>query len=127
MYEEKDYVMRIVHEYIRMIIKLIFGKDIDKEEYSVDAENVIVFKKLQKMIDDGQVNEAENLLTDYLRADNVKDLSMAILFYDYLNHKGDEFLDEHNYSREEIKEGLRYVIDMYGYGYIGDIFLEELE
>ena len=35
MLEDKDYVMRIVHEWIRTLIKLIFNKDIDRDE---DAE-----------------------------------------------------------------------------------------
>ena len=32
MLEDKDYVMRIVHEWIRTLIKLIFNKDIDKKK-----------------------------------------------------------------------------------------------
>ena len=32
MLEDKDYIMRIVHEWIRTLIKLIFNKDIDKDD-----------------------------------------------------------------------------------------------
>ena len=30
--EQKDYVMRIVHEWVRTLIKLIFNQDIDKDD-----------------------------------------------------------------------------------------------
>ena len=32
MIEQKDYVMRIVHEWVRTLIKLIFNQDIDKDD-----------------------------------------------------------------------------------------------
>ena len=31
MFEEKDYYMRIVHELVRMLIRLVFNKDIDRD------------------------------------------------------------------------------------------------
>ena len=63
MLEDKDYVMRIVHEWIRTLIKLIFNKDIDKEEDAeIPLEVMEQFRKLQAMIDSGEINEAENIL-----------------------------------------------------------------
>ena len=32
MLEDKDYVMRMIHESIRMLIRLIFNRDIDQNE-----------------------------------------------------------------------------------------------
>ena len=55
MLEDKDYVMRIVHEWIRTLIKLIFNKDIDNEEDAeIPLEVMEQFRKLQAMIDDGE-------------------------------------------------------------------------
>ena len=68
MLEDKDYVMRIVHEWIRTLIKLIFNKDIDKEEDAeIPLEVMEQFRKLNAMINDGEINEAENILLDGLR------------------------------------------------------------
>lgn len=60
MFEEKDYYMRIVHELVRMLIRLVFNKDIDRDgEEAVPLEVMEKYKKLISMIDDGQINEAE--------------------------------------------------------------------
>ena len=67
MFEEKDYYMRIVHEMVRMLIRLVFGKDIDRnDEEAVPLEVIDRYRKLTAMADDGDINEAENLLLDGL-------------------------------------------------------------
>ena len=47
MIEDKDYIMRLTHEIARTLIKLIFNRDIDKEdETPVSLERLQQFKKL---------------------------------------------------------------------------------
>lgn len=53
-------------------------------------------------------------------------LETALLFYSYLNDKTDEFLEEHNFSRDEIISGLKDVVGRYGLNGMADVFLEEL-
>ena len=126
MFEEKDYYMRIVHELVRMLIRLVFNKDIDRdEEEAVPLEVLEKYKKLISMIDDGQINEAENLLLDGLEADSRAYFELALMFYEKLNGKTDEFLEEHEYSREEVTDGIKYVVDFYGYGSLMDAFVDE--
>lgn len=128
MLEDKDYVMRIVHEWIRTLIKLIFNKDIDKEEDAeIPLEVMEQFRKLQAMIDDGEINEAENILVDGLDAGSRTYFEMALLFYEKLSGKTDEFLAEHDYSRQEVVDGLKYVVDYYGYGSLLEAFTEDIE
>ena len=96
MIEDKDYIMRLTHEIARMLIRLIFGRDIDKEdELPVSVERLQQFKKLTAMIDDGQINEAENQLLDELDPDSQSYFEMALLFYEKLGCKSEEFLEEH--------------------------------
>lgn len=126
MFEEKDYYMRIVHELVRMLIRLVFNKDIDRdEEEAVPLEVLEKYKKLISMIDDGQINEAENLLLDGLEPDSRAYFELALMFYEKLNGKTDEFLEEHDYSREEVTDGIKYVADFYGYGSLMDAFVDE--
>ena len=126
MFEEKDYYMRIVHELVRMLIRLVFNKDIDRdEEEAVPLEVMEKYKKLISMIDDGQINEAENLLLDGLEPDSRAYFELALMFYEKLNGKTDEFLEEHDYSREEVTDGIKYVVDFYGYGSLMDAFVDE--
>ncbi len=126
MFEEKDYYMRIVHELVRMLIRLVFSKDIDRDgEEAVPVEVLEKYKKLISMIDGGQINEAENLLLDGLEPDSRAYFELALMFYEKLNGKTDEFLEEHDYSREEVTDGIKYVADFYGYGSLMDAFVDE--
>lgn len=126
MFEEKDYYMRIVHELVRMLIRLVFSKDIDRDgEEAVPLEVLEKYKKLISMIDDGQINEAENLLLDGLEPDSRAYFELALMFYEKMNGKTDEFLEEHDYSREEVTDGIKYVVDFYGYGSLMDAFVDE--
>lgn len=126
MFEEKDYYMRIVHELVRMLIRLVFSKDIDRDdEEAVPLEVMEKYKKLISMIDDGQINEAENVLLDGLEPDSRAYFELALMFYEKLNGKTDEFLEEHDYSREEVTDGIKYVVDFYGYGSLMDAFVDE--
>ncbi len=128
MLEEKDYIMRIVHEWIRTLIKLIFNKDIDKDdEEPVSLKVIEQYKKLLSMIDDGEINEAENILIDGLKEGDRAYFEMALLFYEKLSGKTDEFLVEHDYSREEVVDGLKYVVNFYGYGSLLDAFTDDIE
>ena len=128
MFEEKDYYMRIVHEVVRMLIRLIFNKDIDRdEELKVSPEMLEKYKKLTAMIDDGEINEAENMLIDGLEADNHAYFELALLFYEKLNGKSEDFLETHDYSQEEILDGVKYVVDFYGYGSLMEAFVDENE
>lgn len=126
MYEEKDYIMRLIHELIRTLIKLLCGADPDRsEEELLPAAKKGRYLSLRQMLDDGEINQAENLLQEELDIHDRADLGMALLFYRSLNRKSDEFLEDHNFSREEIRDGISYVVDLYGYGSMLDAFLED--
>ena len=69
--DEKDYIMRMIKEMVRVLFSLAFGKkyvsvELEKEnKYEVSGKNL---KNFLNMIDLGQINEAENgkcLLTYY--------------------------------------------------------------
>ncbi len=128
MIEQKDYVMRIVHEWVRTLIKLIFNQDIDKDDDDgISLEVMELYRKLLSMIDDGKINEAENILVDGLETGGQAYFEMALLFYEKLSGKTEEFLSEHDYSQEEVVDGLKYVVDYYGYGSLMDAFAEDLD
>lgn len=128
MIEQKDYVMRIVHEWVRTLIKLIFNQDIDKDDDDgISLEVMELYRKLLSMIDDGKINEAENILVDGLETGGQTYFEMALLFYEKLSGKTEEFLAEHDYSQEEVVDGLKYVVDYYGYGSLMDAFAEDLD
>jgi hypothetical protein len=49
---------------------------------------------------------------------------VALLFYSYLNDKSDEFLENNNFSRDEVKDGLETIVSKYGLNSIASMFLQ---
>lgn len=113
---EQDYVMRMVKEIARVLAKIIFNADSEtiEEDLKEDKETQQKLTKLFDMIDEGLINEAENIIFEILEKGNKTDLQIALQFYSYLNDKSDLFLEKHNFSREEILSGLRDVMAQYG-------------
>ena len=46
------------------------------------------------------------------------------VIYSYLNDKSDEFLEAHNYGRDEIKAGLKDITVRYGVDGFAEMFLQ---
>ena len=125
MYEEQDYVMRLIHEVIRTLIRLVCGIDMDqRDELHIPPRIRERYLKWTAMIEDGQINEAENLLLDSLDPEDGQDFQLAMLFYEYLNQKDDDFLMSHRYSREEVLEGIKYAANLCGCGYMAEALLD---
>jgi hypothetical protein len=76
------------------------------------------------MVDDGKVNEAENEIYEMTENLDQNYLEVALLFYSYLNDKSDEFLEDNNFSRDEVKEGLETIVSRYGLNSIASMFLQ---
>lgn len=106
---EQDYVMRMIRELIRGLMKICFGIDTDSPalELIKNEEKRQTTEELLKLTDDGRINEAENRLFYAVEEGNGEDLKMALVFYTHLNGKTDVFLEEHDFSRAEIREGLK--------------------
>lgn len=124
---EQDYVMRLINEMVRAILKLLFNIETDSPtaELLENKEEKELLENLLDMVDNGNVNEAENRLYDLIN-DNSSGLEIALLFYSYLNDKTDEFLAANDFSREEIKLGINRVMNKYDLGSIARIFLPDL-
>lgn len=122
---ENDYVMRLIREIVRAILKLLFDIDTDSptSELMEDVEEKAMLNNLLKMIDDGKINEAENFIYDLSEDGNNKsNLKMALIFYSHLNEKSDEFLINNNFSREEVQNGLKSIVNKYGLDSISEMF-----
>ena len=123
---EQDYVMRLIQEMVRAILKLLFNIDTDSPsaELLEDAKEQQTLDELLDMVDNGFINEAENKIYEITEEGKKTDLEMALLFYSYLNDKSDEFLEAHNYGRDEIKAGLKDITVRYGVDGFAEMFLQ---
>lgn len=121
---EQDYVMRLIKEMVRAILKLLFNIDTESPtvELLENKEEQETLENLLDMVDDGEINEAENRLYDLTSNTDVNSLEIALLFYSYLNDKTDDFLEVNDFSRDEIKLGLENVADSFGISSIAKMF-----
>jgi hypothetical protein len=124
---EQDYVMRLIKEMVRAILKLLFNIDTESPtiELLENKEEKETLENLIDMVDAGEINEAENRLYDLISATDMNSMEVAILFYSYLNDKTDDFLEANDFSRDEIKLGMENVADNFGLNSIAKMFLTD--
>jgi len=112
----EDYVMRQIDMAVRLIARLVFKKD--TAEYKIVPDEAagcdILYLELMKLAGSGEINEAENLLFERSDINDLGFLEVAIAFYDKINNYGDAFLEISGYSREEAKEGLGGMCELFG-------------
>ena len=68
------------------------------------------------MIDCGEINKAENLLLESLDYSDKNSIAAAAMFYQYLSEKSENFLTEHDFSKEEVVDGMNRLVQKAGYG-----------
>lgn len=123
--DEKDYIMRIIKEAVRVFYSVLFGKQYtsvelpEENKYEVSGKTLEGFKD---MVDKGLINEAENMLLEHMDIAQKEEVFAAVLFYEYVSEKDEEFLKAHNYSREEALDGINMLAEKKGYGQISEIF-----
>jgi hypothetical protein len=119
----EDYLMRQIEILARALAKMIFNKN--GTEYIITTEQDIgetdmVFNGLLRLIDEGKIDEAENMLFEKIEEELEENpggrmyLEVAIDFYSRLNNLGNKTLDECGFERGEIDDGLREAAEMYG-------------
>lgn len=115
---EQDYIMRFIKEMVRAILKLLFNIDTESPtaESLESTEQKETLENLLKMVEAGNINEAENQLDDLISSNDRDSLKVALLFYSYLNDKPDDFLEANDFSRDEVKLGIQNVADGLGLG-----------
>lgn len=114
----QDYIMRMIDNMTKQLAQLILKKKEpaytlpgSEEDYN---ETDRVYARIIKLTDAGNVNEAENELLEYVDGNGADKLEMGLSFYLHLGQMDADFLDEHNYSKEEIKDGLEMLAREYG-------------
>ena len=114
---EQDYIMRQIKNIINAAVRLVCKVDTTaqfRQEMKMDA----FANRLTDTAGSGNINEAENLLYEKTDTQDPDTFRAGLFFYDYLNSMDDAFLEAHDYSREEIQDGLQRLAKEYG---VGDI------
>ena len=110
---KNDYIMRKIEEWISMILEFVFkiDKSSSPEKLLKLEESKEVLKDLKSKIDIGNINEAEDSLFEMLKHKTQDSLLIGLLFYSYLNEKDSKFLNEHDFERDEIKTGIKDLLN----------------
>lgn len=126
MHIEQDYIMKMIHQLIEVLLGDIFkGKEkVLEENINKSEKQTEKYNELKYLVDNYNVNQAENLLFKNIDINNIEDFKLALLFYQYVNGKNNEFLQKSNYTREEIEQGIKDISKKYGYENIVDLFLK---
>lgn len=125
--DEKDYIMRIIKEMVRVLFSLMLGKQyksvelLEENKYEVSGK---ALEEFEKMVDTGLINEAENILLESIDYTKKEEVLAAILFYQYVSEKDNDFLATHNYSKEEALDGIKRLAQQQGYGQITSLLME---
>lgn len=117
--DEQDYIMRMIKEMVRVLFSLMFGKtyiSVEEEKKNKAEVSGMKLPDYLGMVDEGKVNEAENILLGGIDYSDKESIRMAAVFYQYLSEKDEEFLQKCNYSKEEILDGMKQLLDYAGYG-----------
>ncbi|MFT9077657.1 DUF6483 family protein [Ethanoligenens sp.] len=115
---ENDYMMRQIEDIVKALGKVLFeqhsGTDGLFDEQGVLSETSFLSYRLNRLIGDGQINEAENLLFDTIADDPKPDyLRVALDFYATLEKRSDAELTASQFSRQEILDGLQSIKKIY--------------
>lgn len=124
---EQDYIMRLIKEMIRSILKLLFNIDTEmpSTELLEKEEERATLETLLDMVDEGRINEAENRIFAMADSGIMASLESVLLFFSYLNDKSDEFLTANGFSRKELQDDLKSILSQYGLGGVTEIFMTE--
>lgn len=120
---KNDYIMRKIEEWISMILEFVFkiDKNSSPEKLLKLEESKEVLKDLKLKIDIGNINEAEDSLFEMLKHKTQDSLLIGLLFYSYLNEKDSKFLNEHDFERDEIKTGIKDLLNEFNMNNLSDL------
>ena len=110
---KQDYLMRMINDVVRGLALVLTGQREVRYELPRTEEEKL-YARILEMADRGEINEAENILLGDLSENTPGYGIMVADFYQHLDEFEDDFLEEHDYSREEILEGLESLAEAYG-------------
>ena len=114
---QTDWFMRQTEIGAFALAKILLNKD--KPTYDIMnpdqyTETDLLHKRLMELLADSKINEAEDLLFASLDAQDMNCLLLAFDFYFRLSEYDDSYLEQCNFHRDEICDGLAEVKKLFG-------------
>lgn len=119
---KQDWLLREIENLVQFVSRFMFNKDFINYEINDlinNSESDVLFKEVLRLLEKNKICEAENLIFKNIKEENLEYLKLAIDFYTRINEFSDEQLSNCNFSRDEIVEGLKEILEIYGVPSIG--------
>ena len=115
---QDDFMINNIRDVVRLVTKLLFGEK-KMPDYQVGQDNATeesdrLFREIKSKAAEGKINEAEDQLLTQMEPENIAYLELALTFYLGLNDLDTDFLEDHDYSREEILDGVKSLAEDWG-------------
>ena len=125
---QDDFILRQIREMVHAVMKMMFQVSESEltPEVIEDSTARTTLENLIALTDEGKIDEAENQLYEMTCDGDRQNLEIGLLFYYNLNGKDDDFLEVHNFSREEIMTGIQDLADRYQLSGIAEAFRTEI-
>lgn len=119
---KQDWLLREIENLVQFVSRFMFNKDFINYEINDlinNSESDLLFKEIIRLLEKNKICEAENLIFKNIKEENLEYLKLAIDYYTRINEFSDEQLAICNFSRDEIVEGLKEILEIYGVPSIG--------
>ena len=125
---QDNFILRQIREMVHAVMKMLFQVSASEltPEVIEDSTARTTLENLIALTDEGKIDEAENQLYEMTCDGDRQNLEIGLLFYYNLNGKDDDFLEVHNFSREEIMTGIQDLADRYQLSGIAEAFRTEI-
>ena len=125
---QDDFILRQIREIVHAVMKMLFQVSASEltPEVIEDSTARTTLENLIALTNEGKIDEAENQLYEMTCDGDRQNLEIGLLFYYNLNGKDDDFLEVHNFSREEIMTGIQDLADRYQLSGIAEAFRTEI-
>jgi len=117
MFYKQDWILRQIQMIGEMISMAVFHKSI----IAYENENVVsptqtdrLYTRLDMLVANGKIGEAEDALFDEIDPDDPKYLELALDFYQKLNRLSDAELEKYDFPRQEILDGMNTLVELFG-------------
>lgn len=108
MFFEKDIIRRQIEVLVNISSKVLLSKDAVNYEPDEEKEEEVneLYKRVIEYIKDGEIGRAEDEMYDAYNPGSDDYTELAIDFYQRLNELEDEELENADFEREEVRDGL---------------------
>lgn len=117
MYYQKDWLIRQIEQMVSALMQYLTLTTTPQQEAWNISESLR--SKTLNSLAQGEVCEAENMLYETWNPEDPQWLQEALSFYTELSTRSDSWLEEHNFSRDEIAYGLEEICKSIAFPLLG--------